>query len=87
MMGSMGAAVGEKITRAFEKATEDKLPIIVFTTSGGARMQEGIISLMQMSKISAAVRRHSDKRPSLYNCACRSHNRRSNSKLWQCSAT
>lgn len=61
MMGSMGSVVGEKITRAFEKATEEKLPIIVFTTSGGARMQEGIISLMQMSKISAAVRRHSDK--------------------------
>ena len=61
MMGSMGSVVGEKITRAFEKATEEKLPIIVFTTSGGARMQEGIISLMQMAKISAAVRRHSDK--------------------------
>ena len=60
MMGSMGSVVGEKITRAFEKATEEKLPIIVFTTSGGARMQEGIISLMQMAKISAAVRRHSD---------------------------
>lgn len=61
MMGSMGSVVGEKITRAFEKATEEKLPIIVFTTSGGARMQEGIISLMQMAKISAAVRRHSDE--------------------------
>ena len=61
MMGSMGSVVGEKITRAFEKATELNLPIIVFTTSGGARMQEGIISLMQMAKISAAVRRHSDK--------------------------
>lgn len=61
MMGSMGSVVGEKITRAFEKATEEKLPIIVFTTSGGARMQEGIISLMQMAKISATVRRHSDK--------------------------
>ena len=61
MMGSMGSVVGEKITRAFEKATEENLPIVVFTTSGGARMQEGIISLMQMAKISAAVRRHSDK--------------------------
>lgn len=60
MMGSMGSVVGEKITRAIEKSTEMKLPIIIFTTSGGARMQEGIISLMQMAKTSAAVRRHSD---------------------------
>lgn len=60
MMGSMGSVVGEKITRAFEKATMMKLPIIIFTTSGGARMQEGIISLMQMAKISAAAGRHSD---------------------------
>lgn len=60
MMGSMGSVVGEKITRAFEKATNMTLPIIIFTTSGGARMQEGIISLMQMAKISAAAGRHSD---------------------------
>lgn len=60
MMGSMGSVVGEKITRAIEKATEEKLPIIIFTTSGGARMQEGIISLMQMAKTSAALKRHSD---------------------------
>ncbi|MEE3393054.1 MAG: acetyl-CoA carboxylase, carboxyltransferase subunit beta [Lachnospiraceae bacterium] len=60
MMGSMGSVVGEKITRAFEKATAMKLPIIVFTTSGGARMQEGIISLMQMAKVSEAVARHDD---------------------------
>ena len=61
MMASMGSVVGEKITRAFEKAAEKKLPIILFTASGGARMQEGIISLMQMAKTSAAVARHSDK--------------------------
>lgn len=60
MMGSMGSVVGEKITRAVEKATELGLPIIIFTTSGGARMQEGIVSLMQMAKISAALGRHSD---------------------------
>lgn len=60
MMASMGSAVGEKITRLFETATEKKLPVIGFTVSGGARMQEGIVSLMQMAKTSAAVRRHSD---------------------------
>ena len=60
IMGSMGSVVGEKITRAFEEATKDRLPIIVFTASGGARMQEGIVSLMQMAKVSAAVKRHSD---------------------------
>ena len=60
IMGSMGSVVGEKITRAFEEATAHGLPIVVFTASGGARMQEGIISLMQMGKVSAAVRRHSD---------------------------
>ncbi len=60
MMGSMGSVVGEKITRAIEHATEMKLPIVIFTTSGGARMQEGIISLMQMAKTSAALRRHSE---------------------------
>lgn len=58
LMGSMGKTVGEKITRAIENATEKKLPIIIFTTSGGARMQEGIISLMQMAKTSAALKRH-----------------------------
>ena len=60
MMGSMGHVVGEKITRAMERATEEKLPVILFCCSGGARMQEGIISLMQMAKTSAAVKRHSD---------------------------
>jgi len=60
MMGSMGSAVGEKLTRAVEKATEMRLPIVIFTASGGARMQEGIFSLMQMAKVSAAVARHSE---------------------------
>lgn len=60
MMGSMGSAVGEKITRLFEYATERRLPVIGFTVSGGARMQEGLLSLMQMAKTSAAVKRHSD---------------------------
>ena len=60
MMGSMGTAVGEKITRIFEKAEKEKLPVVGFTTSGGARMQEGIFSLMQMAKVSGAVKRHSD---------------------------
>lgn len=60
MMGSMGSAVGEKITLLFEYATEHRLPVIGFTVSGGARMQEGLLSLMQMAKTSAAVKRHSD---------------------------
>ncbi len=60
MMGSMGHVVGEKITRLFEYATERNLPVIGYTVSGGARMQEGIISLMQMAKTSGAVKRHSD---------------------------
>lgn len=60
MMASMGSVVGEKLTRAFERATEKGLPIIVFTASGGARMQEGIVSLMQMAKTSGAVARHSE---------------------------
>lgn len=61
IMGSMGSVVGEKITRAFEYAAENGLPVVAFTASGGARMQEGIISLMQMAKVSAAVERHSRK--------------------------
>ena len=59
-MASMGSVVGEKIARAFEYATEHNLPVVMFTASGGARMQEGIISLMQMAKTSGAVKRHSD---------------------------
>lgn len=60
MMASMGSVVGEKIARAFERATEKRLPIVIFAASGGARMQEGIISLMQMAKTAAAAARHSD---------------------------
>lgn len=60
MMGSMGSAVGEKITSLFEYAVKYRLPVIGFTVSGGARMQEGLLSLMQMAKTSAAVKRHSD---------------------------
>ena len=60
MMGSMGSAVGEKITSLFEYATAHRLPVIGYTVSGGARMQEGLLSLMQMAKVSAAVKRHSD---------------------------
>ena len=61
MMGSMGSVVGEKITRAIEYATQKELPIIIFTASGGARMQEGIFSLMQMAKTSSALARHDAK--------------------------
>lgn len=60
MMGSMGSIVGEKITKLFEYAIENRLPVIGFTVSGGARMQEGLLSLMQMAKTSAAVKRHCD---------------------------
>ncbi len=59
-MASMGEVVGEKITRAVERATAQRLPLIIFTCSGGARMQEGIVSLMQMAKTSAALKRHND---------------------------
>ena len=60
MMGSMGTVVGEKVTRLFEYAAEHSLPVVGYTVSGGARMQEGILSLMQMAKTSGAVKRHSD---------------------------
>lgn len=60
LMGSMGSVVGEKVARAFEYATEHNLPVVMFTCSGGARMQEGIVSLMQMAKTSGAVKLHSD---------------------------
>ena len=60
MMASMGSVVGEKITRAIEYATANRLPVIAFTASGGARMQEGIVSLMQMAKTSGAVARHNE---------------------------
>ncbi len=67
MIGSMGSVVGEKITRLFEAATERSVPVVGFTVSGGARMQEGILSLMQMAKTSGAVKRHSDA-GNLYIC-------------------
>lgn len=60
LMASMGEVVGEKITRTVEKATEENIPVIIFACSGGARMQEGMVSLMQMAKTSAALKRHSD---------------------------
>ena len=60
-MGSMGTAVGEKVTRAAEYATRRRLPLIIFAASGGARMQEGIFSLMQMAKTAAAIQRHQDR--------------------------
>lgn len=60
LMASMGEAVGEKIARTVERATEERLPVILFACSGGARMQEGIVSLMQMAKTSAALKHHSD---------------------------
>ncbi|MFT3984172.1 MAG: acetyl-CoA carboxylase carboxyltransferase subunit alpha [Lachnospiraceae bacterium] len=60
LMGSMGSVYGERITRAVERATELRLPVILFCCSGGARMQEGILSLMQMEKTAAAIKRHSD---------------------------
>lgn len=60
LMASMGQVVGEKITRAVERATKERLPVIIFACSGGARMQEGIVSLMQMAKTAAALKQHSD---------------------------
>lgn len=60
LMGSMGYVTGEKITRMIEKSTEKRLPVIIFACSGGARMQEGIVSLMQMAKTSAALKRHAE---------------------------
>jgi len=62
MGGSMGSVVGEKLTRLIEQATQRRYPVIIVCTSGGARMQEGMLSLMQMAKISAALQRHQDAR-------------------------
>lgn len=62
LMGSMGSVVGEKITRAFERASKQKKPIIIFTASGGARMQEGIVSLMQMAKTAGAIAKFNEKK-------------------------
>ncbi len=66
LMGSMGHVVGEKVTRAIEYATRERLPIFIFCASGGARMQEGIVSLMQMEKTSAALKRHDNA--GLFSC-------------------
>ncbi len=65
MMGSMGSVVGEKVTRAVEYATEYRLPLVIFTTSGGARMQEGIMSLMQMAKVSSCLASADEDRKSV----------------------
>ena len=81
MMASMGEVVGEKITRAIERATKENLPVILFACSGGARMQEGIVSLMQMAKTAAALKRHSGKRASVCERFNRPDDRRSNGKL------
>lgn len=62
MMGSMGCVVGEKLTLLIEYATQESLPIIIFTASGGARMQEGVYSLLQMAKVSAALKKHSENK-------------------------
>lgn len=70
MMGSMGTVTGEKITRLFEAAAERSLPVVGFALSGGARMQEGTLSLMQMAKTSASVRRHSDGRNLFVSVLC-----------------
>lgn len=61
LMGSLGTKTGEKITQLIEYATKKKLPLIIFTASGGARMQEGILSLMQMAKVTNAIKEHSNK--------------------------
>jgi acetyl-CoA carboxylase carboxyl transferase subunit beta len=62
MGGSMGSVVGEKLTRMIEQATQRRYPVVIICTSGGARMQEGMLSLMQMAKISAALQRHRDSK-------------------------
>ena len=59
-MGSMGSVVGEKLARMVERATDERLPVVIFTASGGARMQEGLVSLMQMAKVSCALARHGE---------------------------
>lgn len=71
MMASMGTVVGEKLTRLFERATEEKLPVVLFIASGGARMQEGILSLMQMAKITQAISKHSQA--GLFYCTVLTH--------------
>ena len=81
IMSSMGHVVGEKITQAVEQATKEKLPVILFACSGGARMQEGIVSLMQMAKTSAALKRHHEAGQLFISVLYRSNHRRSDCKL------
>lgn len=71
IMASMGTVVGEKLTRLFERATEKKLPVVLYIASGGARMQEGILSLMQMAKITQAISKHSQA--GLFYCTVLTH--------------
>lgn len=71
MMASMGTLLGEKVTQLFERALEEGLPVVIYIASGGARMQEGILSLMQMAKVSQAVRKHSQA--GLFYCAVLTH--------------
>jgi len=68
MGGSMGVVVGEKLARLFDIACERRLPVIVFVASGGARMQEGALSLMQMAKVSSAIARFRDARLPTFRC-------------------
>lgn len=82
-MGSMSAAVGEKVTRLVEYADKYKLPLILFSASGGARMQEGILSLMQMAKTSAALERFSQKGGLYISVAHPPHHRRRHRQLCQ----
>ena len=68
LMGSMGYVVGEKITQCIEHAIEKKIPLVIFSTSGGARMQEGIISLFQMSKICAVLKKFEEEKLLYISC-------------------
>ena len=81
IMGSMGSVVGEKITRLAERAIEKKLPLLLFSASGGARMQEGVFSLMQMAKTSAAISQAERGRDSVYLGVDRPHYRRGHRQL------
>ena len=81
LMSSMGHNVGEKITRAVERATREKLPVVLFACSGGARMQEGIVSLMQMAKTAAALKRHHDAGQLFVSVLTGSHHRRRHRQL------
>ena len=79
--GSMGAVVGEKVTRAAERCAERKMPLVIVSCSGGARMMEGTLSLMQLAKVSAALARLDEAARAVYFLAHRSHDRRSHRQL------